>query len=270
MIKKIICGALVCACVAACASCGCANNRSKKTSTDNTPVETKPEAVKEIDDSIYTGEYAYYIPTYEWINQKSGDSINFENDGTFRGVINGKAYSGTFTLAADQDMIGRVNSNVKLEGADSQVRWTYDFKTSVEIYVTTADGNREYFAAKWWLDKGEKPDTTVNKSYKIDKKTPMGFYYEYLAQGWTNEKSGDTFTFNIDGSFNGKIASKSSKGTYLISRDKKNAQKLVVSVTRKGTGKVVLFTAEFDSSSKLTLTDDKGNTESYVADWTLK
>ena len=265
MIKKIICGALVCLCVASLASCSCSGEK-KSAAKNSSTVETQPERSKEITSDIQTSEYAYYIPKYEWTNTESGDTLNFENSGSFSGMVNGTYYSGRFTLKADEDILGRVDSGVTLDGKDDKLYWTIDFKTTTEIYVTTSDGNREFFAAKWWLDEGNEPSFKTDTTYTVKDGIAIGYYYDFLTQDWKSKDSKNTFKFNVDGSFEGKIKSKSYKGSYKISSFGKNAQTLELAVNKDNKGKIVVYTVKFDDSKTLKITTDTGKSESFTAE----
>ena len=146
MIKKIICAALIAATAAAFASCGCSSDT----------VETRPPESVAVTPKTDTGQYASFVTSYKWINETSGDTIKFNNNGTFSGKINGKSYSGTFTLKADEKKPGIVHSTVVLDGGKKERDWTYDFADSAHMTVKT-DKKKifEDYAAEWTLETKE-------------------------------------------------------------------------------------------------------------------
>lgn len=143
MLKKILCGLIIGATALLCASCGCANGDV---------VETQPPKTIEITPQIQIGQYAHYVTAYNWINETSGDTIDFKNDGTFSGKIDGDMYSGVFTLKVDEDNLGVLKSGVTLDGSDKKVYYTIHFITSSEIEITTNKGKSETYVADWTLE----------------------------------------------------------------------------------------------------------------------
>lgn len=147
MIKKILCSALITATVAAFASCGCSSGT----------VETRPPESVAVTPKTDTGQYASFVTSYKWINEKSGDTIDFNDNGTFSGKISGKSYDGTFTLKADKKNPGIVHSTVVLEGQKKERKWTYEFSDSAHMTVKTDKKNvSEDYAAEWTLETKEK------------------------------------------------------------------------------------------------------------------
>lgn len=137
MIKKLLTAVLACVIIAALASCGCANNTA----------ETQPTS-KPIDKNMQIGEFAAYVTQPEWINNKTGDTINFKDDGSFEGKINGKNYSGTFTLRIDKNKLGRLISSVTLTGEKKPVEYTIDFDNTASMTLTTDKGESEKYVVK--------------------------------------------------------------------------------------------------------------------------
>ncbi|MCH5299375.1 MAG: hypothetical protein J1E96_06395 [Ruminococcus sp.] len=143
MLKKILCGVIVGATALLCASCSCA---------DGDVIETQPPKTIEISPKIEIGQYAYFVTAYNWINDTSGDTINFESDGTFIGKIDGESYRGVFDLSVDKEKLGYLKSGVTLDGTDEEVTYTIHFITSSEIEVTTDKGKSETYVADWTLE----------------------------------------------------------------------------------------------------------------------
>ncbi len=146
MLKKIICAAMVVSTIAVFASCGCASKPEPTNPPESVQVNTKTDA----------GQYASFITNYKWINEKSGDTLTFNDNGSFSGKVAKKNYSGRFTLIADKKKAGIVYSNVTLEGAKKPVKWTFDFKDSAHMTVKTDKKDSESYVAEWTLEKKEK------------------------------------------------------------------------------------------------------------------
>ena len=144
MIKRLLCTVLICACTALLASCGCSNT-----------VETRPPESIEITPEIQIGQYASYVTQYKWINEKTGDVIDFNDNGTFTGKIASKSYSGKFTLRVDKEKLGKIISGVTLDGTDKEVEYTIQFKDSAHIKVTTDKKVSEDYTADWAVEKSE-------------------------------------------------------------------------------------------------------------------
>ncbi len=140
MIKRIICAAMICASVFALGSC------SGKSSTTAT---TSPPASVAINEDMQIGELANYVTRYKWVNNDSGDTLNFRNDGSFSGKIDGKDYDGKFTLTRDEKKLGRIIVGVTLSQESKEVKYTIDFKNSSEMTITTDKGKSESYAAEW-------------------------------------------------------------------------------------------------------------------------
>ena len=145
MIKKILCAVLVIASIAVFASCGCTSE----------PEPTNPPESIKITPEIKTGQYASIVTNYKWINDKTGDTIDFDDNGTFSGKVDGKSYSGTFTLKADEKNAGTVYSNVTLKEAKKAVKWTFKFKDSAHMTLTTDKKVSESYACEWTFDEKE-------------------------------------------------------------------------------------------------------------------
>lgn len=147
MIKKILCAAMITATVAVFASCGCTSE----------PEPTNPPESIAISNKIQTGQYVSVITNYKWINEKTGDTLKFNGDGTFSGKINKKSYSGTFTLNADKKQAGIVHSDVTLEGKKKAVKWTLVFpKDTAHMTVNTNKKKvTEDYVAEWAIEKQE-------------------------------------------------------------------------------------------------------------------
>lgn len=142
MIKKLICGLLVGVVAVVAASC-CA--------ADNT-VETRPPESVKIDEKTKIEVYPTYVTQYKWVNEKTGDTINFNNSGTFSGKVDGEAYSGTFDITLDKKVVGRINMNVTLDNAEKSVKWHMDFEdTSAAMKLTTDKDKSESYVAEWTL-----------------------------------------------------------------------------------------------------------------------
>ena len=145
MIKKIICAAMIIATVAAFASCGCSSG----------PEPTNPPVSIAITPKIQTAQYAAIVTDYKWINDKSGDTLTFNDNGTFSGKINKESYNGTFTLKSDKKNPGTVYSDITLKGAKKPVTWTLKFKDSAHMTLTTDKKVSEDYACEWTFDEKE-------------------------------------------------------------------------------------------------------------------
>ncbi|MBQ5398759.1 MAG: hypothetical protein IIU14_04890 [Ruminococcus sp.] len=139
MIKKIICAAVACALTAIFASCSCAGSTSA----------TTPPASVAINENMQIGEMVNYVTQYEWVNEENGDDLDFQDDGSFFGKIEGKSVSGKFTLTLDKKKLGRLIVGVTLTGASKEVKYKIDFKDSAHMTLTTNKGKSESFTADW-------------------------------------------------------------------------------------------------------------------------
>ena len=139
MIKKLSVG-IVCILIALlCVSCSCAQKVPPKT------YEVKQETP--------ISEYAAFVTADTWVNVDSGDTFLFGNGGAYEGTINGKKYSGEFSLTNDEKKAGVVYANVIPDGEDEEVTYTLKFKDSSTMILTTDTGEKEKFVAKWTTEK---------------------------------------------------------------------------------------------------------------------
>ncbi len=142
MLKKILCVFIAGLTALLFASCGCANGDV---------VETQPPKTISITPEIQIGQYAHYVTAYNWINEQSGDAINFNNDGTFNGKIDGEVYSGVFKLKVDEKKLGKLIMSVTPDDSKKEVKYTLLFITSSEIKITTNKDKSETYVADWTL-----------------------------------------------------------------------------------------------------------------------
>lgn len=140
MNKKLLCLFIISLAAVLFASCSCFGSNT---------VETAPPKTVEITPDIEIGEYAGFVTDDTWINEKTGDTISFNDDGTFSGKIDRESYSGTFTLQTDKEKEGRIIAEVTLDNKKKPVEYTIDFKTSSEMTITTDKGIKETYVAKW-------------------------------------------------------------------------------------------------------------------------
>ncbi len=145
MIKKIIFAAALAALALVVSGCVC---------SPSTNASRPPESVTVTPKTI-TGEYASFVTNYKWINEKNKDEIKFNSDGTFYGTINKKDYSGRFNLKADKNKTGVVHSEVTLDNEKDYRNWTFTFKDSAHMTLTTDKKVSESFAAEWTIEKKE-------------------------------------------------------------------------------------------------------------------
>ena len=139
MIKKLSVG-IVCILIALlCVGCSCAQKVPPKT------YEVKQETP--------ISEYAAFVTADTWVNVENGDTFVFGNGGTYSGTINGKEYSGEFSLTNDEKKTGVVYANVIPEGEDEKVTYTLKFKDSSTMTLTTDTGEKGKFVAKWTTEK---------------------------------------------------------------------------------------------------------------------
>ena len=139
MIKKLSVG-IICVLIAVlCVGCSCAQKVPPKT------YEVKQETP--------ISEYAAFVTADTWVNVDSGDTFLFGNGGTYEGTINGKKYSGEFSLTSDEKKAGVVYANVIPDGEDEEVTYTLKFKDSSTMILTTDTGEKEKFVAKWTTEK---------------------------------------------------------------------------------------------------------------------
>ena len=139
MIKKLSVG-IICVLIAVlCVGCSCAQKVPPKT------YEVKQETP--------ISEYAAFVTADTWVNVDSGDTFLFGNGGTYEGTINGKKYSGEFSLTNDEKKAGVVYANVIPDGEDEEVTYTLKFKDSSTMTLTTDTGEKEKFVAKWTTEK---------------------------------------------------------------------------------------------------------------------
>ena len=139
MIKKLSVG-IICILIAVlCVGCSCAQKVPPKT------YEVKQETP--------ISEYAAFVTADTWVNVDSGDTFLFGNGGTYEGTINGKKYSGEFSLTSDEKKAGVVYANVIPDGEDEEVTYTLKFKDSSTMILTTDTGEKEKFVAKWTTEK---------------------------------------------------------------------------------------------------------------------
>lgn len=127
------------------ASCGC----------PGAPEPTRPPESITVTPEISTGQYASYVTNYKWINEKTGDTIKFDSNGTFKGKLDKKSYKGTFTLRASKKKAGVVYSNVTLDGKKKSKEWTFTFKDTAHMTLKTDKKASESYAAEWTLEKSE-------------------------------------------------------------------------------------------------------------------
>lgn len=145
MIKKILCAVMIASTITAFASCGCASQPEPTNPPESVQVNTKTDA----------GQYASFITNYKWINEKSGDTLKFNDNGSFSGKIAKKSYSGKFTLFTDKKKSGIVYSHVTLDDAKKAVKWTFEFKDSAHMTVTTDKKASESFVSEWTIETKE-------------------------------------------------------------------------------------------------------------------
>ena len=139
MMKKLSVG-IICVLIAVlCVGCSCAQKVPPKT------YEVKQETP--------ISEYAAFVTADTWVNVDSGDTFLFGNGGAYEGTINGKKYSGEFSLTNDEKKAGVVYANVIPDGEDEEVTYTLKFKDSSTMTLTTDTGEREKFVAKWTTEK---------------------------------------------------------------------------------------------------------------------
>ena len=139
MMKKLSVG-IICVLIAVlCVGCSCAQKVPPKT------YEVKQETP--------ISEYAAFVTADTWVNVDSGDTFLFGNGGTYEGTINGKKYSGEFSLTNDEKKAGVVYANVIPDGEDEEVTYTLKFKDSSTMTLTTDTGEKEKFVAKWATEK---------------------------------------------------------------------------------------------------------------------
>lgn len=162
MIKKILCAALITATVASFASCGCSPS----------PEPTRPPESVAVTPRTDTAQYASFVTKYKWINEETGDTIDFRDNGTFSGKIDKKDYSGTFTLKADKEQPGIVYSQVVLDGKKKKHDWTFEFKDSAHMTLKT--------------DKNVKSEKKSKKKDKDKDKNKEKISESYAAE-WTIE-----------------------------------------------------------------------------------
>ncbi len=145
MIKKILCAAMIAATLTAFASCGCTS----------APEPTNPPESVAVDTNTQTGQYASFVTNYKWINEKTGDTLTFNDNGTFSGKLDKKSYSGTFTLRADKKKAGIVYSDVTLDGKKKSHKWTFKFSDSAHMTLTTNKKASESYVAEWTIETKE-------------------------------------------------------------------------------------------------------------------
>ena len=139
MIKKLSVG-IICILIAVlCVGCSC--------------VQKVPPKTYEVKQETPISEYAAFVTADTWVNVDSGDTFLFGNGGTYEGTINGKKYSGEFSLTSDEKKAGVVYANVIPDGEDEEVTYTLKFKDSSTMILTTDTGEKEKFVAKWTTEK---------------------------------------------------------------------------------------------------------------------
>ncbi len=145
MVKKLICIAIAAASVVVFASCSCSGN-----SLENT-FETKPPASIAVDEKVPDGQvFGALVTGYKWIDEETGSTIEFKDDGTFEGKVDGKDYKGRFTQKRDEKEPTKVILGVTLEGTDTKVNWTLEFQTTSEkMTLTTDTGVSETYVQEW-------------------------------------------------------------------------------------------------------------------------
>ncbi len=145
MKAKIIIPAVALAAIAAFTGCSCSSSTA----------ETRPPESIAVTPKTQTGQYAMFVTDYKWINEKTGDTITFNSNGTFSGKIDKKKYSGKFTLRADKKNSGVVYSNVTLDTEKNSRPWVFTFKDSAHMKITTDTGKTESYSAEWTIDTKE-------------------------------------------------------------------------------------------------------------------
>lgn len=114
---------------------------SNSTATQNTTEKITPV---EVDDKTSISAYASYITAGTWINPGNGETMVFNDDGTFSGTINAEKYSGTFNMKIKEP--GVCTLGVTLKGTKKEVEFTATFKNSTEFILTTDKGNNASYA----------------------------------------------------------------------------------------------------------------------------
>lgn len=113
-------------------------------------------------------------------------------------------------------------------------------------------------------------ETAPHKTVEITPELEAFHYVNFVTNTtWLNQKTGDTIFFANSGSFDGKIDGEKYEGTYTLRQDKDKVGRVIAGVTLKGEEKEVDYFIDFKTSSKMTLTTDKGASETYVTDWSL-
>ena len=139
MMKKLSVG-IICILIAVlCVGCSCAQKVPPKT------YEVKKETP--------ITEYAAFVTADTWVNEENGDTFVFGNGGTYEGTINGKKYSGEFSLTNDSEKTGIVYATVTPEGEDEELTYTLKFEDSSTMTLTTDTGEKGKFVAKWTTEK---------------------------------------------------------------------------------------------------------------------
>lgn len=130
------------------------NQNENKTSDDNSTASdsvdtqntTEKNSPVEITDKTTISAYASYITDGTWVNPGNGETMVFNDNGTFSGTINGEKYSGTFNMKIKDNKVCTLG--VTLDGAKKEVEFTAMFKNSAEIILTTDKGNNATFVCR--------------------------------------------------------------------------------------------------------------------------
>ena len=116
-------------------------------------VQKLPPKTYEVKKETPITEYAAFVTADTWVNEENGDTFVFGNGGTYEGTINGKEYSGEFSLTNDSEKTGIVYATVTPEGEDEELTYTLRFEDSSTMTLTTDTGEKEKFVAKWTTEK---------------------------------------------------------------------------------------------------------------------
>ena len=100
---------------------------------------------QKVDDKTSLSTYASYLTEDEWLCISNEDTLNFKDDGTFNGKINGKEYIGTFNMRIKEK--GICILGVTLNGTKKEVEYTVKFKNSAYITITTNTGSSASYAS---------------------------------------------------------------------------------------------------------------------------
>lgn len=163
--------------------------------------------------------------------------------------IDETAENGAVISDDEEDIFGEDSDNSDYdENVDSQSETGSDSDSSTQQNTTATQKTTE-----------------AKKTVQITDKTTISAYASYITDGtWTSTSSSDTIVFNDNGSFSGKINGKKYSGTFNM-RLKSNGV-CALGVTLDGSKNEVEYTASFKTSTKMTLTTNNGESETYVSE----